>query len=100
MAQTGPELHASPQDTLDRVDAARDFDARLGREPLPRDRAVRVAAGETVSFGFAFEAACGRGFGGGVAASTCRWSWAAGPLTGARGSADTRAGRWSRGRRV
>lgn len=51
MAQTGAEL----QFTAEAVVAwnGGDFDARLGDEPLPRDRAVRVAPGETVSFGVA-----------------------------------------------
>jgi len=51
MAQTGPELRFSA-DTLVAWGGA-DFDARIGAEPLPPDRAVRVAAGETISFGFA-----------------------------------------------
>jgi len=51
MAQTGPDLRFA-QDTLVAWCGA-DFEARLGPELLPRDRAVRVAAGETISFGFA-----------------------------------------------
>ena len=51
MAQTGPEL-SFDRDMLVAWCGA-DFDARIGREVLPRDRAVRVAAGETVSFGLA-----------------------------------------------
>ena len=51
MAQTGPELKFE-HDTLVAWCGA-DFDARIGMEPLPRDRAVRIAAGETVTFGFA-----------------------------------------------
>ncbi len=50
MAQTGPDLTFA-EDTLVAWCGA-DFDAQLGGQPLPRDRAVRVAAGETVSFGF------------------------------------------------
>ena len=51
MAQTGPDV----QFTEDTVIAwtGGDFAATIGAEPLPRDRAVRVAAGETVSFGVA-----------------------------------------------
>ena len=51
MAQTGPEL-SFEKETLIAWGGA-NFDAHLGSEPLPRDRAVRVAAGETVSFGVA-----------------------------------------------
>ncbi|MEJ1973147.1 MAG: biotin-dependent carboxyltransferase family protein [Lacunisphaera sp.] len=51
MAQTGPELQFD-QETLVAWTGG-DFEARLGREPLPRDRAVRVAAGEVISFGVA-----------------------------------------------
>jgi antagonist of KipI len=51
LAQTGPELHFA-QETLVAWCGA-DFDARLGAEPLPRNRVIRVAAGETISFGFA-----------------------------------------------
>ena len=51
MAQTGPELRFD-QETLVAWCGA-DFEARIGVELLPRDRPVRVAAGETVSFGFA-----------------------------------------------
>ncbi len=51
MAQTGPDL-TFEQDTLLAWGGA-DFDARAGSQPLPRDRAVRIAAGEVVSFGLA-----------------------------------------------
>ena len=51
MAQTGPELRFE-QDTLVAWCGA-DFEARIGVELLPRDRPARVAAGETLSFGFA-----------------------------------------------
>ncbi|MSU47424.1 MAG: biotin-dependent carboxyltransferase family protein [Lacunisphaera sp.] len=51
MAQTGPEL-SFERETLIAWGGA-NFEAHLGSEPLPRDRAVRVAAGETVSFGLA-----------------------------------------------
>ena len=51
MAQTGPDL-AFERETLVAWSGA-DFEARVGPEPLPRDRAVRVGAGETISFGFA-----------------------------------------------
>jgi antagonist of KipI len=51
LAQTGPELRFA-QETLVAWCGA-DFDARIGGEPLPRERAVRVAAGETLSYGFA-----------------------------------------------
>ncbi len=50
MAQTGPDLRFEEETLVAWCGA--DFDARLGGEPLPRDRAVRVAAGETISFGF------------------------------------------------
>src|SRR3954468_18152997 len=49
LAQTGPEV-VFGQDTLVAWGGG-DFDARMGGQPLPRDRAVRVAAGEVVSFG-------------------------------------------------
>lgn len=49
MAQTGPDL-VFDRDVLVAWNGG-DFDARVGSEPLPRDRAVRVAAGETISFG-------------------------------------------------
>ena len=51
MAQTGPELRFD-RDTLVAWCGA-DFEAKIGREPLSRDRAVRVMAGETIRFGFA-----------------------------------------------
>ncbi|HKB56605.1 MAG TPA: KipI antagonist, partial [Lacunisphaera sp.] len=51
MAQTGPEL-SFEKETLIAWGGA-NFDAHVGSEPLPRDRAVRVAAGETVTFGVA-----------------------------------------------
>lgn len=51
MAQTGPELTFA-RETLVAL-CGGDFDARVGNEPLPPDRAARVEAGETVSFGFA-----------------------------------------------
>lgn len=51
MAQTGPDLRFD-QETLVAWCGA-DFDARIGNEILLRDRPVRVAAGETISFGFA-----------------------------------------------
>lgn len=50
-AQTGPEL-LFERDALVAWNGG-DFDATIGGQPLPRDRAVRVAAGETVSFGVA-----------------------------------------------
>jgi antagonist of KipI len=49
MAQTGPDI-VFDHDTLVAWSGG-DFDARAGGEPLPRDRAVRVAAGEIISFG-------------------------------------------------
>ncbi|HVT74753.1 MAG TPA: biotin-dependent carboxyltransferase family protein [Lacunisphaera sp.] len=51
MAQTGPELHFARETLV--AWCGGDFDARVGNEPLPPDRAVRIAAGETVGFGFA-----------------------------------------------
>jgi antagonist of KipI len=51
MAQTGPEI-AFDRDTLIAWGGA-DFDASVGGQPLPRDRAVRIAAGEVVRFGLA-----------------------------------------------
>lgn len=51
MAQTGPDL-IFDRDVLVAW-AGADFAARVNAEPLPRDRAVRIAAGEVVSFGLA-----------------------------------------------
>ncbi len=51
MAQTGPELRCEREMLV--AWAGADFEAWIGAEPLPRDRAVRVAAGETISFGLA-----------------------------------------------
>lgn len=51
MAQTGPDL-VFDRDVLVAWGGA-DFVARVNAEPLPRERAVRIAAGETVSFGLA-----------------------------------------------
>jgi antagonist of KipI len=51
MAQTGPELRFEKETLVAWCGA--DFEARIGVESLPRDRPVRVAAGETMSFGFA-----------------------------------------------
>jgi antagonist of KipI len=51
MAQTGPELRFDHEALI--AWNGGDFDAMLGGQPLPRDRAVRVAAGETVNFGVA-----------------------------------------------
>jgi antagonist of KipI len=51
MAQTGPSLQFE-QESLVAWGGA-DFEARVGGELLPRDRAVRIAAGEVITFGFA-----------------------------------------------
>ena len=51
MAQTGPELRFEHEALVAWCGA--DFDARLGGEPLPPNRAVRVAAGETIGFAVA-----------------------------------------------
>ncbi len=51
MAQTGPELRVEEETLVAWCGA--DFEARIGGQPLPRERAVRVAAGETIAFGFA-----------------------------------------------
>ncbi len=51
LAQIGPELRFD-RDTLISWNGG-DFDATTGGQPLPRDRPVRVAAGETVNFGVA-----------------------------------------------
>jgi antagonist of KipI len=51
MAQTGPELRFEKETLVAWCGA--DFEARIGVESLPRDRPVRVAAGETIAFGFA-----------------------------------------------
>jgi antagonist of KipI len=51
MAQTGPDLRFDTETLVAWCGA--DFDAKVAGQPLPRDRAVRVAAGETISFGFA-----------------------------------------------
>lgn len=51
LAQTGPELHFERETLVAWCGA--DFDATIGQVPLPPDRAVRVAAGETIRFGLA-----------------------------------------------
>lgn len=51
MAQTGPELRFDREAIVAWCGA--DFAAQIGDEPLPCDRAVRVAAGETIRFGLA-----------------------------------------------
>ena len=51
MAQTGPELRFDT-DALVAWSGA-DFEAHLAAQPLPRDRAVRIAAGQSIHFGFA-----------------------------------------------
>jgi len=51
MAQTGAELRFEEETLVAWCGA--DFEARIGVELLPRDRPVRVAAGETIAFGFA-----------------------------------------------
>lgn len=51
LAQTGPELSFG-RDALIAWNGG-DFDATITGQPLPRDRPVRVAAGEKVSFGVA-----------------------------------------------
>jgi antagonist of KipI len=51
MAQTGPELRFAEAALV--AWGGADFEVHLGNQPLPRDRPVLVAAGETVSFGFA-----------------------------------------------
>ena len=51
MAQTGPGLRFEQAALVAWCGA--DFDAQVGGEPLPRERAVRVAAGETINFGLA-----------------------------------------------
>jgi antagonist of KipI len=51
MAQTGPDLRFE-HETLVAWNGG-DFDASIGGQPLPRDRAVRVPAGDTLSFGVA-----------------------------------------------
>ncbi|MDI1335548.1 MAG: biotin-dependent carboxyltransferase family protein [Lacunisphaera sp.] len=51
LAQTGPDLRFD-RETLVAWGGA-DFGAMIGNEPLPCDRAVRVAAGETIRFGLA-----------------------------------------------
>ncbi len=51
MAQTGPELRFDRETII--AWSGADFDARIGDEPLPSERAVRVAAGETIRFGLA-----------------------------------------------
>lgn len=48
MAQYGPEL-VFDRDVLVAWNGG-DFDARVDGQPLPRDRAVRIAAGETLNF--------------------------------------------------
>lgn len=51
MAQTGPDL-VFDREVLVAWGGA-DFPARVNGAPLPRDRAVRIAAGEVVNFGLA-----------------------------------------------
>ena len=51
IAQTGPDL-LFEREALVAWNGG-ELDATIGGQPLPRDRAVRVAAGETVSFGVA-----------------------------------------------
>jgi antagonist of KipI len=51
IAQTGPEMQFE-RDALIAWNGG-DFEATIGGQPLPRDRAVRVAAGETLSLGVA-----------------------------------------------
>ncbi len=51
LAQTGPDLQFG-RDALVAWNGG-DFEATVGGRPLPRDRAVHIAAGETVSFGVA-----------------------------------------------
>lgn len=51
LAQTGPELRFDRETLVAWCGA--DFDATIGDVPLPPDRAVRVAAGETIRFGLA-----------------------------------------------
>jgi len=51
LAQTGPELRFEREALI--AWNGGDFAATLGGQPLPRDRAVRVAAGEIVDFGVA-----------------------------------------------
>lgn len=53
MAQLGPELRFGADALVAWCGGG--FAPHVGREPLPRDRAVRVAAGETVRFGPAGE---------------------------------------------
>ena len=48
LAQTGPELRFDREALI--AWTGGDFGATLGGQPLPRDRAVRVAAGEMVNF--------------------------------------------------
>ncbi len=51
LAQTGPELRFDREALI--AWNGGDFGATFGGQPLPRDRAVRVAAGEIVNFGVA-----------------------------------------------
>ena len=51
LAQSGPELRFEADTVVAWCGA--DFEAYLGGQPLPAERAVRVAAGETLTFGFA-----------------------------------------------
>jgi antagonist of KipI len=51
MAQTGPDLQFTEDSLI--AWTGGDFEATIGGQPLPRDRAVRVAAGEIISFGVA-----------------------------------------------
>lgn len=49
LAQTGPALRFDRETLV--AWTGGDFEATLAGQPLPRDRAVRVAAGETIGFG-------------------------------------------------
>lgn len=51
VAQRGPELHFGADALVAWCGGG--FEPQLGGAPLPRDRAVRVAAGETIRFGVA-----------------------------------------------
>ncbi len=51
IAQRGPELHFAVETLV--AWCGGEFEPRVGTEPLPRDRAVRIGSGETIRFGAA-----------------------------------------------
>jgi allophanate hydrolase subunit 2 len=67
-----------------------DFAAQVGGQPLPRERAVRVAAGEIITFGLARSGL--RAWLAFAGELMCRWCWAAAVPIAGPASADMKAG--------